>query len=32
MAMLVGIHVMGRGTLGKVALQQMADQAKRLIA
>ncbi|EMI47266.1 TetR/AcrR family transcriptional regulator [Rhodopirellula sp. SWK7] len=31
-ASLVGIRVMGRGTFGKAALQQIADQAKRLIA
>mgnify|MGYP003640901414 FL=1 len=32
MALLVGLRVMGRGTLGKAALQQIADQAKRLIS
>ena len=31
-AMLVGIRVLGRGAMRKAALQQMADQAKRLIA
>lgn len=32
MALLVGIRVMGRGTLEKTALQQIADQAQRLIS
>jgi TetR/AcrR family transcriptional repressor of nem operon len=31
-AFLVGIRVMGRGTFGKAALQQIAEQAKRLIS
>ncbi len=31
-ALLTGIRVMGRGTLGKSALKQMAGQAKRLIS
>jgi len=31
-AMLVGIRVLGRGAFGKAALQQIADQAKRLIS
>ena len=32
MALLIGLRVMGRGTLGKAGLQQIADQAKRLIS
>ncbi|TWU23974.1 HTH-type transcriptional repressor ComR [Novipirellula galeiformis] len=31
-ALLVGIRVMGRGTIGKAALQQIGEQAKRLIS
>ena len=31
-ASLVGIRVLGRGTLGKTALRQIAEQAKRLIS
>ncbi len=31
-ALLVGIRVMGRGTLGKAALQQIAEQSKRLLS
>ncbi|MDF1740371.1 MAG: TetR/AcrR family transcriptional regulator [Verrucomicrobiales bacterium] len=32
MALLIGLRVMGRGTLGKTGLQQIADQASRLIS
>ena len=32
MALLIGLRVMGRGTLGEAALQEIADQAKRLIS
>ena len=31
-ALLVGIRTLGRGLLGKSALQQIADQAKRLVS
>ena len=30
-ALLVGIQVMGRGTFGKAALQQISEQAKRMV-